>query len=69
MTSIELKPGDRVRLNELGAFRSPKIKVRTGVVVALFSRGSRSASSVFCLMATNDRLGSIPPTSSSMTPR
>ena len=44
MTSIELKPGDRVHLNELGASRSPKIKVRTGVVVALFSRGSRSAS-------------------------
>jgi hypothetical protein len=35
MTSIELKPGDRVRLNELGASRSPKIKVRTGTVIAL----------------------------------
>lgn len=41
MTSIELKPGDRVRLNELGASRSPKIKVRTGAVVALSSRKSR----------------------------
>jgi hypothetical protein len=30
MTSITLKPGDRVRLNELGASRSPKIRVRTG---------------------------------------
>ena len=44
MTSIELKPGDRVHLNELGASRSPKIKVRTGVVVALSSARSRDAS-------------------------
>ena len=44
MTSIELKPGDRVRLNELGASRSPKIRVRTGTVVALSSHKSRSAS-------------------------
>ena len=44
MTSIELKPGDRVHLNELGASRSPKIRVRTGVVVALSSRQTRSAS-------------------------
>jgi hypothetical protein len=41
MTSIELKPGDRVRLNELGASRSPKIRVRTGVVV---TSGHRSGS-------------------------
>jgi hypothetical protein len=40
MTSIELKPGDRVHLNELGASRSPKIRVRTGTVVALASRSS-----------------------------
>jgi len=44
MTSIEFKLGDRVRLNELGISRSPKIRARNGVVVALFSRGSRSAS-------------------------
>ena len=44
MTSIELKPGDRVRLNELGASRSPKIRVRTGTVVALSSHQTRSAS-------------------------
>ena len=44
MTSIELKPGDRVRLNELGVSRSPKIKVRTGVVVTLSSPRSRDAS-------------------------
>jgi hypothetical protein len=44
MTSIELKPGDRVRLNELGASRSPKIKVRTGIVVALSTPRSRAAS-------------------------
>jgi hypothetical protein len=44
MTSIELKPGDRVRLNKLGASRSPKIKVRTGVVVALSSHRSGAAS-------------------------
>jgi hypothetical protein len=42
MTPIELKPGDRGRLNELGASRSPKIRVRTGTVVALPSRKSRS---------------------------
>jgi hypothetical protein len=44
MTSIEFEPGDRVHLNELGASRSPKIKVRTGVVVALSSARSRDAS-------------------------
>jgi hypothetical protein len=44
MTSIELKPGDRVHLNELGASRCPKIKGRTGVVVALSSPRSRAAS-------------------------
>jgi len=44
MTSIEFKLGDRVRLNELGISRSPKIRARNGVVVARFSRGSRSAS-------------------------
>jgi hypothetical protein len=40
MTSIELKPGDRVRLNKLGASRSPKIRVRTGTLVALSSRST-----------------------------
>jgi hypothetical protein len=69
MTSIELKPGDRVRLNELGASRSPKIKVRTGTVIALSSHKSRSVSLSICLMATNDRLKSISLTWSSMTPR
>jgi hypothetical protein len=44
MTLIELKPGDRVRLNELGASRSPKIRVRTGVVVAFSGHKSGSAS-------------------------
>jgi hypothetical protein len=44
MTSIEIKLGDRVRLNELGISRSPKIRVRNGVVVALSSRQTRSAS-------------------------
>ena len=44
MTSIDLKPGDRVRLNELGASRSPKIKVRTGVVVAHSGNRSGGAS-------------------------
>jgi len=44
MTSIELKSGDRVRLNELGASRSPKIRVRTGVVVAFSGRRSGGAS-------------------------
>lgn len=40
MTSIELKPGDRVRLNELGASRSAKIRARTGTVVVLSSRST-----------------------------
>ena len=44
MTSIELKPADRVRLNELGVSRSPKVRVRTGTGIALFSHKSRSAS-------------------------
>jgi hypothetical protein len=44
MTSIEIKLGDRVRLNELGASRSPKIKVRTGVVVAFSGNRSGGAS-------------------------
>ena len=44
MTSIELKLGDRVHLNELGASRSPKIRVQTGTVVAISSRKSSSAS-------------------------
>ena len=44
MTSIELKRGNPVRLSELGASRSSKIRVRTGAVVALFSRKSRSES-------------------------
>ena len=44
MTSIEIKLGDRVHLNELGASRCPKIKGRTGVVVALSSPRSRAAS-------------------------
>jgi len=42
MTSIEFKLGDRVRLNEIGVSRSPKIRVSHGVVVALSSRRSRS---------------------------
>jgi hypothetical protein len=44
MTPIELKPGDRVRLNELGASRSLKIRIRTGTVVALPGRKRRSTS-------------------------
>jgi hypothetical protein len=43
MTSIEIKLDDRVRLNELGISRSPKIRTRKGVVVALSNCGSRSA--------------------------
>ena len=44
MTSIELKLGDRVRLTDLGASRSPKFRVHTGVVVALSNRRSGGAS-------------------------
>jgi hypothetical protein len=47
MTSIELKPGDRVRLNDLGSSRSPKIKVRTGVVAVPRLTGSASISILF----------------------
>jgi hypothetical protein len=43
MTAIELQPGDRVRLNELGASRSPKIRVRTGTLVTLSSRSTSVA--------------------------
>jgi hypothetical protein len=38
--------GDRVRLTELGASRSPKIRIRTGVVVAL-GRGGASIGVLF----------------------
>ena len=47
MTSIELKPGDRVRLNELGVSRSPKIKVHTGVVALPRLTGSAIISVLF----------------------
>jgi hypothetical protein len=54
MTSVEIKLGDRVRLNELGASRSPKIKVQTGLVVALSGRKS-SAASIGVLLDGNKR--------------
>ena len=54
MTSIELKPGDRVRLNELGVSRSPRIKVRTGVLVA-FSGRRNGAASIGVLFDGNKR--------------
>jgi hypothetical protein len=38
--------GDRVRLTELGASQSPKIRIRTGVVVAL-GRGGASIGVLF----------------------
>jgi len=47
MKSTEIKLGDRVRLNELGISRSPKIKVRNGVVVALSSHRSASLGILF----------------------
>jgi hypothetical protein len=53
MTSVEFKLGDRVRLNELGASRSPKIKARTGVVVAV--SGRRSGASLGILFDGNKR--------------
>jgi hypothetical protein len=59
MTSIELKPGDRVHLNELGASRCPKIKGRTGVVVALSSPGAELHPSAFYSMGISDRRTSI----------
>ena len=43
MTSMELKLGDRVRLNELGVSRSPRIKVRRGVVAVPLNPRSRAA--------------------------
>ena len=42
--SIKLELGDRVRLTELGVSRSSKIRIRTGVVVALPKIGRGSAS-------------------------
>jgi hypothetical protein len=45
--AIELKLGDRVRLSELGVFRSPKIKVHTGVVALPPLTGSASISILF----------------------
>jgi hypothetical protein len=47
MTSTEIKLGDRVRLNEMGISRSPKIKVRKGMVVALSSHRSASFGILF----------------------
>jgi len=44
MSSIEIKLGDRVRLNELGTSRCPRIRIRTGVVVALSGHNGPSAS-------------------------
>jgi hypothetical protein len=45
--TMELKPGDRVRLSKLGVSRSPKIKVHTGVVVLPPLIGSASISILF----------------------
>lgn len=40
MTSIELKPGDRVRLSALGRQRAPRTKGEFGAVVSIRSRSS-----------------------------
>jgi hypothetical protein len=40
--TIELELGDRVRLSELGISRSPRTRIRTGVVVALPKPGGSS---------------------------
>jgi hypothetical protein len=45
--SIKLEMGDRVRLTELGVSRSPKIRIRTGVVVAFPKPGSASLNVLF----------------------
>ena len=45
----ELKPGNRVRLSALGKKRSPRLKVNTGVLVAM----SRSSRSVLVLLDGN----------------
>jgi len=42
-SEIYLNTGDRVRLTELGISRCPRIKVRTGSIVALPRYGSGSA--------------------------
>jgi len=47
MTSIDLNPGDRVHLNKLGISRSPKTKVRNGVVVMPVLAGSATISILF----------------------
>jgi hypothetical protein len=54
MSSAEIKLGDRVRLNELGISRCPRIRIRNGVVVALSGHNSRSAS-LGILFAGNKR--------------
>jgi hypothetical protein len=54
MSSTEIKLGDRVRLNELGISRCPRIRIRNGVVVALSGHNSRSAS-LGILFAGNKR--------------
>jgi hypothetical protein len=47
MTSIDFNPGDRVQLNKLGISRSPKTKVRTGVVAMPMLAGSATISILF----------------------
>ena len=45
--TIELKLGDRVRLSELGVSRSPKTRVRTGIVAFPPLTGSSSIGVLF----------------------
>jgi hypothetical protein len=45
--TIDLDLGDRVRLNKLGVSRSPRTRIRTGVVVALPRHGGASIGVLF----------------------
>ena len=45
--TIDLELGDRVRLNKLGVSRSPRTRVRTGVVVALPKHGGATFGVLF----------------------
>jgi hypothetical protein len=41
--TVNLQVGDRIRLSDLGASRSPKTKIRIGIVTALPGPTSRNA--------------------------
>jgi hypothetical protein len=52
--TIDLELGDRVRLSKLGVSRSPRTRVRTGVVVALPKHETGGATIGVLLMEINE---------------